>query len=136
MLTFALYFPYTLISHSRCAHRRWQYYSFFFRDRQYWLYLNGKSRPRYGDPKLISVLWRGIPNKIDAVVQILRTIICDNFNPPKEQNLIETLFFKGNFFQGLFLVISHVELNCHIFCCRRLYLKRDQDETKPKIGLS
>ena len=74
----------------------WQYFTYFFRDRSYWLYLNARNRPRYGDPLLIPQEWKGLPARVDGMTQIMKEHQngCPN-HPQKTQFEVITLFFKG-----------------------------------------
>ena len=80
----------------RCDQQLWQYFTYFFRDQSYWLYENRHQRPRYGDPNFINKKWKGLPQKVDGMTQIMieHAGLCTG-KTQTTQFESRTIFFKG-----------------------------------------
>ncbi|XP_071792961.1 uncharacterized protein [Asterias amurensis] len=75
-----------------------KYSSVFFRGDTMWVYENTNGRVKYGDPRAISDMWTGVPNDLDAALQIL----------PRSSTTDDLYFFKGNRYYQFDNINRHV----------------------------
>ena len=74
----------------------YRFNSYFFKGDTFWLYENIAGRPRYGDPKLISMHWTGLGNDLDGATQIFPKRRIEYRGRLIDVYDIVTMFFKGN----------------------------------------
>ena len=96
-----------------------KYSSVFFRGDTMWVYENTNGRVKYGDPRAISDMWTGVPNDLDAALQIL----------PRSSTQDDLYFFKGelsflaDYFNSIQFIVNITLTNMILFPVCHLTIK-------------
>jgi hypothetical protein len=84
---------------------RYIFNTYFFRGSRYWMYENRFNRTRYGDPLYVAREWTGLPDYVDAYVQIITSPNNAATGSRTPDYFIDTYFFSGGSCAGLFIAI-------------------------------